>query len=272
MKTKKLKIYFVILLIFISSGCQETGLIDPGIAYREKIVVIANLQEGLPFSGVSFTRTLPLNSSFDISRAELKDVTVWLRINGIKVIPLHYDKNGIYKPIDIFTVHAGEEFELYARYDNKDIYSRTRIPSRPNVNSVIMAEGKYLESHLVPEENTVYGAVWLIAGTNASAYADTSNDFFEIIKPSGFDTKSGISVRTTEIPEKYLSDEYSGKIYVRVYAFDDDYYEYFRSRTKNQQVNNSFTQGGGDIAWNIQGEDVLGLFIGSAQGVVLKPK
>ncbi|MGE5496894.1 MAG: DUF4249 family protein [Syntrophothermus sp.] len=272
MKTDKIKKYFVFALLVIISGCQKTDLIDPGIAYREKIVVVANLQEGLPFSGVSFTRTLPLNSSFDKSNAVLSDVTVWLRINGIKIIPLHYDKGGIYKPMDIFTVHAGEEFELFARYSGKDIYSKTRIPSRPSVNSSMLAEGKYLESRLVPEANTVYGAVWLIAGNNSYSYADTASDFFEIIKPSGLDVKSDIAVRTIEIPEKYLSEEYTGKVYVRVFAFDNDYYEYFRSRTKNQQVNNSFTQGGGDIAWNIKGKDAIGLFIGSAQGVVIKPK
>ena len=80
-------------------GCDQVEVITPDTSFKENVVVRAELLAGENFTGVSFTKTLPLNIAYSISDAELKDVTVYLKINNTQVVPLHYTNNGLYKPL-----------------------------------------------------------------------------------------------------------------------------------------------------------------------------
>ncbi len=68
--------------IILFSTCEKVGVVDSDISYRKYIVVRAELKAYSPFEGVSFTKTLPLDETYDISKAELKDVAAYLKING----------------------------------------------------------------------------------------------------------------------------------------------------------------------------------------------
>ncbi|MCU7494951.1 MAG: DUF4249 family protein [Ignavibacteria bacterium] len=274
MKIKIIKVFAIALLLslsaFISCGCEQTETLEPDSIFKEKTVVFASLEKDSLFNGVTFTRTLPLNEPYDIKKAELKDVTAYLKINGIQVIPLIYDKNGVYKPGNKLYVEPETTYELFADWEGKSIYAITRVPGVPEVTGALIVDGKYVEAKINPKGNETYGAAWFITGANEFRISGLSADFFEVYGAPSL-PPSSVSLRTTDIPEEYRTDLYAKRTYVKVFAFDKSFYDYFKTRANNQQVHNSFTQGGSNIIWNVYGNDVIGLFIGNAAGKLIRP-
>lgn len=258
------------LALLAASGCEKTETLEPDSIFKEKTVVFASLKKDTIFEGVTFTRTLPLNQAYEISKAELKDVTAYLKINGILIIPLVYQKDGIYKPLDMLTISAGSTYELFASWQGKNIYAVTRVPEEPKVTSSILVDGKYIEARITPKAQESYGAAWFITGANQYSYSGLAADFFEVYE-SPEKLPYSVTLRTSDIPEEYQADNYRKQTYLKVFAFDRGFYDYFRTRGNNQQVYNSFTQGGSQVIWNVYGNDVIGLFMGSAAGKLIKP-
>lgn len=262
---------FLAIALLAFAGCEKTETLEPNSNYKEKTVVFASLKKDSLFQGVTFTRTLPLSTEYDIKKAELKDITAYLKINGIVVIPLLYTKDGIYKPNDYLMVHSGDEFELFATREGKSIYARTRIPEEPSVRMATLVGERYIQAEIVPKADESYAAAWYITGGSLYTYSGLATDFFEVYA-SPENPPESVSIRTTDIPEDYREDAISGKAYLKVFSFDKGFYDYFRTRGNNQQVHNSFTQGGSQIIWNVYGDNVIGMFIGSASGKFVKPK
>lgn len=252
-------------------GCEKTETLEPDSIYKEKTVVFASLKKDSLFQGVTFTRTLPLNTPFDIKKAELTDVTAYMKKNGVDIIPLIYSKDGLYKPNDILIIHEGDFFELFAKWNAKIIYASTKVPSKPVVKSATLVDGSYIEGVIVPKENESYAAAWFITGVNQYTFSGLATDFFEVYESPQI-LPSSVSIRTMDIPPDYRTDAYAGRTYLKVFSFDKGFYDYFRTRGNNQQVHNSFTQGGSQVIWNVYGNDVIGMFIGSATGELIKPK
>ncbi|MGE5457434.1 MAG: DUF4249 family protein [Methanococcaceae archaeon] len=265
-------IIWCVFLLVCSMGCEQTQTLEPESEFKEKIVVFANLTEGVIFTGVTFTRTLPLNTVYDIKNAELINVTAYLKINGLRIIPLHYTKEGIYLPQNVLSISSGDTYELFATYNGQSIYSKTTIPGTPVVTNSSLIADKFIEASVIPKDNEVYGAVYIISGNTPGTVIASAPDFYEIIYPSKINRPPEIILRTVDIPEVYRTDSYKAKTYLRVKAFDKQYYDYYKTRSGNQQVNNSFTQGGGQVLWNVYGRNVIGLFIGSSEGSLIKPK
>ncbi|MGE5441348.1 MAG: hypothetical protein ACM3UR_15955 [Bacteroidota bacterium] len=270
MKTPAIILVLAIALLSFA-GCEKTETLEPDSIYKEKTVVFSSLKSDSLFQGVTFTRTLPLNTEFDIKKAELKDVTAYLKINGVSIIPIIYTADGIYKPRDLMMIHSGDVYELFAKYGEKSIYARTRIPVKPSVFSATLVNSKYIEARIAPRENEAYAAAWFITGANQYSYSGLATDFFEVYKTPE-NPPASVSIRTMDIPEDYRTDNLAGKTYLKVISFDNGFYDYFRTRGNNQQVHNSFTQGGSQVIWNVYGTDVIGMFIGSASGELVKPK
>ena len=249
-------------LILIS--CESEEIISPDTGFVEYTVVQAEIQPDKYFPAVRFTKTLPLGIPFDIKQAELKDVTAYIVKNEIQIIPLIYSGDGLYKPRYEFIVNEGETYELFANYNSKFIYGKTIIPYRPVVTSVnYIANGHYFEANTVSETNTVYAALWIVLTTPPVE----AEDFFSVSTPPE-NNHNDISVRTATIPEKYRSLAYAGQRYIQVFAFDQSYRKYFYSRTSGQLVNNPYVQGGSPIEWNMQGEKVIGMFIGVTRDLI----
>jgi hypothetical protein len=202
---------------------------------------------------------------YDIKKAELKNVTAYLVKNEVQVIPLLYTYDGLYEPRYEFYVEEGEVYEIYARTDDKFIYGKTIIPHRPIVTSVnYNGSDYYLSASIQPETDAVYGALWIITG-NPPARAE---DYFSITQsyPNPYNP---VGVRTSSIPEEYTQTTYAGQRYIQVYAFDRAFREYFYSRTSGQEINDPYVQGGGVVEWNMQGNKVIGMFIGVTPGDII---
>ena len=77
---------------------------------------------------------------------------------------------------------------------------------------------------------------------------------------------STINVRTSPVPVEFRSPVYNNRRFIQVYSFDKSFNKYFNSRTSGQSINDPFVQGGGTVEWNVYGDNVIGMFIGVAEG------
>ena len=256
-------ILFSTLLLF---NCESEEILNPVAVHIEHTVVQAEIKPGKVFPAVRFTKTLPLGVPYNIKQAELKNVTAYLLKNEVQVIPLHYTSDGLYKPLYEFYVEEGETYELIAERDGIYIYGKTIVPFIPNVTKTSYNAGEfYFDADVSSRLNEVYGALWIISG-NPSARA---NDYYSITSPAS-SVNTDIFVRTSSIPEKYRSPTYPDKKYIQVVAFDVSFRKYFYSRTSGQQVSDPYIQGGGAVEWNVQGDKVIGMFIGISAGEIIE--
>ncbi|MBE0570194.1 MAG: DUF4249 family protein [Ignavibacteriaceae bacterium] len=257
------KILFVLTLITIS-GCENEELLTPQFEYEEYIVVQAEIQANRYFPAVRFTKTLPLGVPYRIEDAELKDVTAYLKRNGVQIIPLIYTSEGLYKPLDDFFVVEGEIYELFAMRDKTFIYSITRIPYKPEITNAYYNSSTYsINANVNAKEGEVYAALWVVTTTPAVK----ADDYYAV---SAADPGTNIIVATSPLPQQYRSGNYSGLRYIQVNSFDQSFEPYFNSRTSGSEITDPFVQGGGEIDWNVQGEKTIGLFIGVSRGIPLQ--
>lgn len=261
--------FLKIVLIFcflILLSCESEEILDPEEVFDEYTVIQAEIHPDQKFPALRITKTLPLGQPYDIKKAELKNVTAYIVKNEIQVIPLLYTSDGLYKPRNDFYVEEGETYELFAEWEGKFIYSRTTIPYKPEVTDVFYHSGEYyLNADVRTKFDEIYGALWIISG-NPPGYAE---DFYSVTSPSIL-TNNMASVRTSSIPEEYRTPAYSESRYIQVFSFDKSFRDYFYSRTAGQEISDPFIQGGGKTEWNVQGEKVIGMFIGVTPGDIIK--
>jgi len=256
----------LLCLILIIAGCKSEEIVNPDEVYEEYTVVQAELQPEEKFPAVRFTKTLPLGEAYDIKKAELQNVSVYIKKNGVQVIPLIYNFDGLYKPKYEFYVNEGETYELFAEYGDKYIYAKTIIPFSPRIVSIRRNVNEYyLEANVTVSKDEVYGALWAIPGTALVK----SKDFFSISN-TDYNPNTNIIVRTSAIPEEYRLPVYLSNASIQVFAFDKGYRNYFYTRSSGQEVNDPFTQSSGKIDWNVQGDKVIGMFIGVTPGNIIK--
>ena len=262
------KIYCILFFIFsfLFVSCENSTDVETDIQYQEYTVINAQLSAGNIFEGVTITHTLPLGVEYDIHKAEIKDAIAYIREDGVKIVPIHYTSDGVYKPITVFPIKAGSQYELFASVDGKSIYSKTFVPDTPSVVQVLNVNNNYLTAEVSARPNVAYGAAWIISQGN---YSQEANDFHSIVTADHF--PSDITVRTIDIPAPYNTVAYSNSFYVQIYAFDQAYKDYFITKTNSSPIENTFTSGGGAVAWNVYGENVIGLFIGIAEGYKIHP-
>ncbi|HVO75942.1 MAG TPA: hypothetical protein VMT35_18100 [Ignavibacteriaceae bacterium] len=262
--------YSLIFIFFsiVLAGCEEITDSDVNVNFKELIVVQSELKGGAAFKGVSFTKTLPLGEPYDIKKAELTDVKAYLKINGIQIVPLHYNGNGIYKPLYFLSIKEGNTYELFAEVKNKLIYSITRVPFKPVVKTILYHSDYFISAEVVSKKDEAYGAAWIVG--SVANIISSSEDFYSINAAQNNEQGSLISVRTQEIPPSYRNTYYRSLTYIKIYAFDKPFLEFFKSKDNNQSVDNVFTQSGGAVAWNVYGEDAIGLFIGVSEGDLIR--
>ena len=259
------KIFIVIFLTLLLTSCKVEEVISLEETYVEYTVVQAELHPDEKFPGVRFTKTLPLGVPFNIQEAELKDITVYIKLNGIQVIPLHYSSEGLYKPLYDFYIHPGETYELFAEKGDKYIYAYTKIPNYPEVSAThYNTNSFYTSADVSTEPDIVYSALWAI-NTGQLIKAD---DFYVVTEPRSTPNQV-INIRTSSIPEIYRESQYDYLRAIQIFAFDKSFREYFDSRTSAQEINNPFIQGGGSVVWNVKGDKTIGMFIGVTAGNVL---
>jgi len=261
MKNSLKNILLTTLVIFLTA-CESEEILGPEATYEEYTVVQGVIETGKYFPAVRFTKTLPLGVAYDIEKAELKNVTAYVVKNGVQVIPLLYTSEGLYKPLYEFYTQEGETYELYAESEGKYIYGKTIIPFEPEVSDAYYHGGDYyLAASVKTKTDEVYCALWTVYANPLGE----AEDFYSVSASSSLPNNT-ISVRTTSIPDTYRTPAYSESRFIQVFAFDKSFRDYFYSRNSGGNINDPFIQGGGKIQWNMQGDKVIGMFIGYAAG------
>lgn len=260
---KTFYIIYLSIFLFISTSCENEQVVDVNVVHQEFTVVQSELKTNKLFPGVRFTKTLPLGVPYDLKLAELKNIIAYIRIDSIQIIPLIYDKDGLYKSLYEFYVEPGRVYELFADRDGTFIYSQTVIPEKPIVTSTTYTSAEnFLQAEVQSRSNEVYAALWAIS----SAPFIKAEDFFSVSVPTEISPISTINVRTSPIPEEYQSPDYNDRRLIQVFSFDKSFKNYFNSRTSGQGISDPFVQGGGTVEWNVYGDNVIGMFIGVAEG------
>ncbi len=170
----------------------------------------------------------------------------------------------MYAPLDTIFIEPGSTYELFAQYNNTNIYSITQVPRLPRIVSASLKDNRFIEVTIRPDADEAYGAGWEIYNAATKNLYDESTDFQTIVQPQLNDLGSNLTLNTKDLPLNYTSGNYSGLMYAEVYAFDSQYFNYFKSKNNNQPSDNVFAQGGDQVSWNVQGDHVIGLFIGLA--------
>ncbi len=260
---KNIYILCLFILFIVSTACENEQIVDVDVVHEEYTVVQSELKTGKLFPGVRFTKTLPLGVPYNIKQAELINITAYIRIDSIQIIPLIYDQDGLYKSLYEFNVEPGRIYELFAVRDGSFIYSQTVIPEKPIVTSAIYSSNEnFLQAVVVSHNNEVYAALWAIS----SAPFIKADDYFSVSVPTEFYPLSTVNVRTSPLPAEFQSPAYNNSRFIQVYSFDKSFKNYFNSRTSGQGINDPFVQGGGTVEWNVYGDNVIGMFIGVAEG------
>jgi hypothetical protein len=257
----------ILVCAFIFQACENSTDVSTELPYREYTVINAQLSANKSFQGVTITHTLPLGSVYDIKKAEIKNAIVYLQENSVKIIPLHYTVDGLYKSVNPFGINVGSQYELFAEIGNQKVYSKTIIPDFPVVVSVTNNNNQYLTAEVNGRPGEVYGAVWV--NIDIGSLAPKAGDFHSVVTADYY--PYDVIVRTLAIPPPYNIPAYSNSFQIEVYAFDKAYKDYFVTRTAGNPIDNTFTSGGGIVIGNVYGDDVIGLFIGLAEGDPIHP-
>jgi hypothetical protein len=262
MKLIKISILLTAVLIF---GCEKIDVIETNLPYEEKIVIQGLLEGYQVFQGVSFTKTLPLDETFTIEKAELKDVVCYLK-DGVRVVPLKYTSKGIYKPLVNFVIESNKEYELFGKWQDKNVYAKTFVPSHPTVQNVFLIDDgltAYIRGEVLNKLGQAYGATWAVYDNNL--LIKEAEEMYALSKESNIENEK-LPLRTIAIPRNIINT-FRGKLYIRVYSFDERFRDYFKTKKFNQPIENTFTQAGGNIEWNVYG-DGIGMFLGIGRSLV----
>lgn len=266
---KHFKKYFFVSAIILLLSCEEIDVVELNIDYTEKIVVQSELIAGDFFDGVYLSKTLPLNERYNTEKAEITDATLFLIVDSVKIIPLHYRGSGKYESFNEFIVVSNQTYELFGEVGKTKLYAKTIIPNMPLFSNEKFVPDGYLSTIVKSYSGEAYGAIWLMANNVLSRPFDQSKDFFSIttmLKPGDDE----MIIRTTILNTDYLSSFYSDKIFIQIFSFDQSYYKYFKTKNNNSPIEDNFSQGGGPIDWNVEGHNVIGMFIGVAKTGFIK--
>ncbi|MGA8264480.1 MAG: hypothetical protein WB779_08580 [Ignavibacteriaceae bacterium] len=261
----------ILLILFFITGCNDVSVVNPELSYKDYIVVRAELIAGEDFAGVKFTRTQPLNQQYDNTNdAITSNVTAYLKIGKVQVVPLYHAGNGMYKASDRIQIHSDSTYELFANVNGVGVYSITTVPEKPRTASANIIDKSSFRANIYTKPGAVYGAAWKIYNSVTNDVIDSAPDFKEVVQNADPFSTSTIPVNTMDLPAEYRTNNYSYLWYIRVYAYDSPYLKFFKTRNNSQPVSDVFSQGGDQIIWNVYGNNVIGLFIGAAYGDYVK--
>lgn len=264
-------IFILIILVFVS--CEDQ-VVENDLDFNEKVVVRSLLEAGKPIE-VYFGKTYPPNKEFNPSQSFLEDVDVSVLGTNEMEYKLSHIQNGIYKNEDLIAVN-GIEYELKAVWQGDSIIAKTYIPfSTTFQKAQVITEvdenadtSYFLQGFLSPRENAVYGATWSIF--NAIDTIRIEDDIIpDLAREQDANLAGLLLIKTREIP-KELVDQYRNSLFIRIHAFDEEFYNYFITQDANNASTNIFSQAGINLRWNVEG-NAIGLFIGKSDFIVKIP-
>ncbi|MFH1196747.1 MAG: DUF4249 family protein [bacterium] len=260
-----------ILIISFMIGCQD-NVVENDLGYVEKFIVRSKLEAGKPIS-VYFGKTLPPNQPFDISKAFVSDVNARIVYKG-RDYPLIHESNGNYKTKNDLAASNGETYELFAEWNGKSAYAITQVPFTTTFQGAKVIPDTtqpgdttyYFEGFLTPRPGAVYGATWSII-SNDNTFTEEDTVIVNLLREKDKDLKGFLLLQTRNISNELLS-KYRDFLFIRIHAFDEQFYNYFITQDANNASTNIFSQAGVNLRWNVKGENALGMFIGKSDYII----
>jgi len=262
------KILPVLLFVLIFLSCENTDIVEVKINFNGKIVVYGELYADEYFSEINISRSFPVGNRIDDTEIGIEDAKVIMVIDEIRVIPLHHSEHGNYKPLHLLRINEGSSYELYIETKEKKVYAKTYVPIIGEIDNISISDNDYLQAEINANPNDVYGATWVLMNDDGENLIDQSKDFYSISKPDKL--QKILNVRTDLLPSDYFNQLSSNNLYMQIYSFDRAFHYYFNSRNNNEPIKDVFSQGSGAIAWNVIGNDAIGLFIGISKSKLIK--
>ncbi len=266
----------ILILLFISflfySGCEQ-NVVENDLEFKEKVVVRALLEAGKPIE-VYFAKTLPLQHQYDTAKANLDNVEAVILRQGVEH-KLEHIKDGRYRAGSLIAEN-GEVYKLIAEWEGKEITAETKVPSSTtfqNGRMTLTIENEtdsvyHIEGLLTPREGAVYGVTWSIFNAQ-SQFSFEDNVIPVLLREEDKDLQNRLLLRTRQIPTATLK-EWRNSIFIRVHAFDEQFYNFFITQDANRATSNIFSQSGINLRWNVTG-DAIGMFIGKTDFLIKIP-
>jgi hypothetical protein len=269
----KKPIYFLstILLTLTQLACEQE-IVENDLSFQEKLVVRSILTAGNLIE-VYFGRTLPLNIPFDPEKANLSDVFAYVKNNNT-IDTLIHTGSGIYRTSSMIA-RNGEEFEMFAEWNNKTAFAVTQVPFSTTFQNGRLVEENvngettfYIQGLLDPRPGAVYGATWSIINS-VENYRLEDSVISVLLRESDKNLQNRLTIKSRDInPE--LVQQWRNSFFIRVHAFDEEFYNFFITQDANNATNNVFSQSGINLRWNIEG-DAIGMFIGKSDFLIKIP-
>lgn len=257
--TKKL---FSLIIIFAALACEEIGIIEDNVPYKELYVVDGQIKPNTLNPIINFTKSIPIDDEFDISKAALSDVNAYIWSAQQGLYSLIDIGDGMYRANNL-NVLPNSTYELYGEIEGNRIYGITKIPDYPDIVSVSIVN-EHLICKVRAKKDEVYSCIYVVSTggeTGNPRISIREEEFFTVEGPAN--VNQVIEIKSGKVPKEYLNTS-SGILGIEVYAWDKSYKEYFKTKDNNKVIEDVFSQGGGPIKWNISGENTIGLFLGYA--------
>jgi len=250
------------LLLILPLGCEDIDVIESSIPFEEFIVINGRLVGNSNNFEISFTKSFAIES--DLSKADvlLDNVTAYILTENQGVFTMFHTGDGKYSPVDPVLIRPGSVYELYAKIDETRISATTLVPNEPDIFNASI-QGNFVTCRITSQVGSIYGCKYTITSLVDFEFNFSETDFYELSEIYG---ESGntidVDVRTDILPDYYFENPDDYIISLKVYAFDEAYKSYYDTRQNNKPIENIFSEGGGSVYWNVQGEKSIGMFIG----------
>jgi hypothetical protein len=260
----------IITAAILLQNCDDQ-IVENDLGYNEKAVVRGLLEAGKPVK-VYLGKTYPPNTTFTKEDGYLTDAEAFI-INRGNQHPLEYQGEGIYSAGDEVVAVNGQEYELNFIWKGDTIKSKTHVPFSTTFQQARLIKEfdpdsnvtYHLEGFLVPRENAVYGATWMVIDQEDTLTIE-SEVIPNILREQDQNLDGLLLLRTENIPEE-LVENYRNSLFIRVHAFDEVFYNYFITQDANNASTNIFSQSGINLRWNVEG-NAIGLFLGKSDFVI----
>jgi hypothetical protein len=258
-------LYFVLLI----QGCKQETIVDNDLQFVEKLVVRSMLTAGQPVR-VYFSKTVPISGSYNPDDFIVKDVNASIVNEGIPY-KLTYVDSGYYTSPGL-NASNGETYNLTADWNGTQSTSQTTVPySTQYQNAKLIADvngtdtSYSLQCLLTPSTGAVYGVTWLIINAD-SVYRLEDTVIPELLREQDKNLQDLLVLKTRTIPND-LVNKWRSSFFIRVHAFDAQYYNFFLTQNSNSASTNVFNQSNVGLRWNVTGGGI-GMFIGETDFIV----
>lgn len=265
-------ILFIIALCSILISCEEI-VENPGLPYKEQLVIRAKLEPGIPVSDIRITRTLPPLDIYDENKALITDASAVIEYNGTEYKLIYSNTGGTYFNDELIPV-VGGTYRLRVEKGNMKATAETTVPDSVTIESFFIdffeVDTRYGDRYLnfrlyvnfKPVNYAVYTAQYQYKFNEYPDYQDMIYRNGDTLKNGriAFQMQNFSYSLYTETPDTNEIKKSIKENSCEIISWDPAFYNYFLTRYEGSSDNDFFGTSGINIKGNIVGG--LGMFIG----------